>query len=158
MRARWIIIDGYSLLHRMEFPRLTEHRATHRARLIQMLDKTAPAMADRVTVVFDGRGLAPEAPPESSVVEVVYSPAHQTADTVIEQLVCSAPATGDVLVVSSDRAERRTVEAAGALTMSCGDFLDECQRAAGRLDQMLRRRGSEACGPTLGDFFPKSGK
>lgn len=157
MSPHWIIIDGYSLLHRLEHPPSRECSETRRGRLIHMLDKVAHAMADRVTVVFDGQGSASEIAQEPSSIEVIYSPAHQTADTVIERLVSSASSPQNILVVSSDRAERQTVEAAGAATMSCGDFLAHYQAVARQIAHTMKRRASEKPGPTLGDFFPKSG-
>lgn len=156
MAPRWIIVDGYSLLYRMNPDRRAPRSDLQRSHLVSWLDKTAPFLAERITIVFDGRGPFSETPNDVSTLEVVYSPAHQTADTLIERMVCSAPNRNDIMVVTSDRAERRTVEAAGAVTMSCGDFLDLCRRATSQLESHLGQNSRKNKGPALGDFFPKS--
>ncbi len=155
MRPSWIIIDGYSLLFRLPAATPSPGGELARRRLIVLLEKAAGLLANRITVVFDGRGCAPDAPPDSPAVEVLYSPAHQTADTVIERMVSAAPDRRGILVVTSDRAERHTVEAAGAATMSCGDFLEQCNRAVAQLERLLRQRPRKDRGATLGDFFPE---
>ena len=160
--CRWLIVDGFSLLHRdeklaavLQAGRLFEARRL----LVQGLDRIAGALAARTTVVFDGRregGSGDEAIDVS--IEVVFSPSHLTADSVIERLVQAATPAAGILVVTSDRLERETVGAAGAESMSCGDFLDLCRRE----EAHLRRRAQPASGagpaprPTLGDFFPKA--
>ena len=157
MAPRWIIVDGYSLLYRLAPDQRAPRGDTERHRLIVWLSKTAPLLAERVTIVFDGRGHQADTPYEPNPVEVVYSPSHQTADTVIERMVCSAPHPNEIMVVTSDLAERHTVEAAGAMTMGCGDFLEECRRAEDQLTRSLNTHKNNHRGATLGDFFPKSG-
>ena len=156
MRTRWLIIDGYSLLHRMEAPRGRARGVgeTARQRLIRRIEELTGNLADRVTIVFDGTGEKTSAQ-EAAAVEVLFSPGDKTADTVIERLVHESPDAAGILVVTSDRAERDTVSASGAQSMSCGDFLALCDHeriglahAAGA----TRRKGPK---PTLGDFFPK---
>jgi uncharacterized protein len=106
-------------------------------------------------VVFDGTGKGRETEAGRSSVEVVFSPGHHTADTVIERLVHEAPDPGGILVVTSDRAERETVDAAGAHSMGCGDFLvwcDQQRHALASTAGVLRRKTPKS---TLGDFFPR---
>ena len=58
-------------------------------------------------------------------------------------------------MITSDRAERVTVDAAGAQSMGCTDFLHELALAENTLRRSasgLMQRGPK---PTLGDFFPK---
>jgi len=167
--TKWLIIDGYNLIYRSgdhwsgnylsgaATPRevgVPHDLAAKRRRLIQLMDKTVGILAERITVVFDGRsggdGHSGEGPneQESSVVEVLFSPRDKTADTVIEQLVFQAgpagkPATaGRVVVVTSDRLERETTEAAGAETMACSVFLDQLKEALDRIEQDLRSRSA----------------
>lgn len=178
--TKWLIIDGYNLIHRIGnhrsgnylsgVPTLREVGMPHdlagkRRRLIQLLEKTVGILADRITVVFDGRsggGPAAGGPDEqeSPVVEVLFSPGNKTADTVIEQLVFQAglagsPATaGRVVVVTSDRLERETTEAAGAETMACSVFLDQLNETLARIEQELRSRGTAQHSATpLGNPF-----
>ena len=70
-----------------------------------------------VTLVYDGTiGTQPERGPKDMV--VLYSQAHQTADSIIERLVGQVENRAQITVVTADEAEKRTVEAMGALTAS----------------------------------------
>lgn len=157
MKFAWILIDGYSLLYRwrsetpevedLPFPR-------QREALVRLVCETATALAYRVTVVFDGRGPRAEIESNLHAIEVVFAPAHQTADAYIERLAASQPDAARMLVVTSDRAERETTEAAGASSMSCGVFLEHCEairRHVARQTALGPRRGR---GFDLGSAFP----
>ena len=156
--TKWLIIDGYNLIHRTGNYRsgapafravgVARDLAGKRRRLIQLLEKTVGILAERITVVFDGRsggdGHSDGGPDEqeSSVVEVLFSPRDKTADTVIEQLVFKAGPVGKVMVVTSDRLERETTEAVGAETMACSVFLDQLNETLIRIEQELRSRAA----------------
>jgi predicted RNA-binding protein with PIN domain len=150
-----LVIDGYSLLYRDDESLARHHAgrpAAARRLLVRKVERVAPQLARRVTVVFDGRDRGgPGEEFVGGVVEVLFSPASLTADSVIERLVSGDPDPGGILVVCSDRAERETVEAAGASSMSCGDFLEWL----GRENARLRRPPSAAPPPrhTLGDHL-----
>ena len=184
--TKWLIIDGYNLIHRTGDRQPGSHQpgncrdgaptlrlggrvreggvprdlAGKRRRLIQLLEKTVGILAERITVVFDGRsggdghssgdghsGGGPDKQ-ESSVVEVLFSPRDKTADTVIEQLVFQAgpmgksATAGGIVVVTSDRLERETTEGAGAETMACSVFLDQLNETLARIEQNLRARAA----------------
>ncbi|MFH1477327.1 MAG: NYN domain-containing protein [Verrucomicrobiota bacterium] len=184
--TKWLIIDGYNLIHRTGdyrsgVPTLRAYPSSarevgeprdlagKRRRLIQLLEKTVGILAERITVVFDGRsggnghsggdGHAGNGPArsatsgsrritggpdeqESPVVEVLFSPRDKTADTVIEQLVFQAGPQGGIVVVTSDRLERETTEAAGAETKAGSVFLDQLNETLVRIEQNLRSRGA----------------
>jgi predicted RNA-binding protein with PIN domain len=158
MQARWIIVDGYSLLHHDPCFAAAGPRARQaaRAQLIARLGATGTALAERITVVFDGAGFVGERKVSAPApIEVIYANATQTADTVIERLAHAAARPEDVLVVTSDRAERETVDAAGATTLGCTDFL----HWLGTEETALRTAASglkrQAPPARLGDFFPQ---
>lgn len=157
MRAKHLIIDGSSLLHRDPgiAPLLQQDRSRARLELIRKLARLAPGLADRTTLVFDGRGTA-RADRDLSItaLEVLYSGSSVTADTIIERLVHEAPDPGGILVVASDRAELETVAAAGAQTMACGSFLDHLTGSERDAARIQRRRRKLFDGSRLGDFFP----
>ena len=147
--TKWLIIDGYNLIHRTGGHRsgdqpgwLPRDLAGKRRRLIQLLEKTVGILAERITVVFDGRSGGGPDEQESLVVEVLFSPRDKTADTVIEQLVFQAGPAGKVVVVTSDRLERETTEAAGAETKACSVFLDQLNETLVRIEQELRALGT----------------
>jgi hypothetical protein len=156
MQSRWLLIDGYSLLHR--HPEL-QHRLKYgldsaRLRLLRELEPVVREFAPRTTVVFDGKSHRVEEHFESSLIEVLFSPSHLTADTVIERLVQQASQPEEILVVTSDRAERETVSAAGAEVMSCAQFLHQCENTSRAARHSAGRQARSTRKPRLGDFFP----
>ncbi len=148
-----LIVDGYSLIHRHPESRelLGRNRDLACQRITRLLDECAGLMAARTTIVFDGRGRAAQPAPHDGPTEIIYAPAHLTADTVIERMVCNEADPARVRVVTSDRRERDTVTAAGAQAMSCGEFLDW----AGRRRATPRTARGNKRGFTLGDHFPE---
>ncbi len=161
MNANWIIIDGYSLLHHDEKFASAGPRgmAAAREQLVSRLGAAGTALAGRITVVFDGAGYIGQRGPQApSPIEVVFSSTSETADSIIERLAHATPRPGELLVVTSDRAERETVEAAGVTTMSCTDFLVLLAGAEKSLHRSSASLKTKMPKPTLGDFFPKPGK
>ncbi len=150
--TKWLIIDGYNLIHRAGdyrsgVPALREIGMSRdldgrRWQLVQLLEKTVGVLAERITVVFDGRSEKALDEQESPVVEVLFSPGNKTADTVIEQLVFQAGAADGIVVVTSDRLERETTDAAGAQTMACSVFVEQLNETLVRIEQKLRARSA----------------
>ncbi len=157
MRALWIIVDGYNSVHKLpELLQLME-RDLYLARrgLVRMLEKVIPRSADRITIVFDGSGNKLERDlMETSPVEILYSPAGDSADSVIERMVAEADNPREILVVTSDNMEANAVAASGAATQSCDTFfrsLGESGRADPHIPQSriaARKLGA------LKDYFP----
>lgn len=157
MQIDWLIIDGYSLLHRDEAYKALLSRDLFLARKAVQRDLSAltGVVAGHVTVVFDGRSGQSESANEWPDLEVVYSPGHMTADSHIERMVQEAENPDRILVVTSDRRERETIMAAGAQSMSCGEFLSWSRAEAERLRRKIKRGpGPSPRGARLGDFFP----
>ena len=125
-----------------------------RQQLIRKLEEVAGALAERITVVFDGIGKGGREGYEASSIEVVFSPSDKTADTLIERLAHEATDPTGILIVTSDRLERETTAATGADTMSCGEFLDRCEQIRSELSRQTGARRTKSSGPRLGDFFP----
>jgi len=156
--GRWVLIDGYSLVHRDEATARV-HRSGRlfeaRRRLVRRLERIAPQLGRRVTVVFDGRDAGgPETDAPAGPVEVIYSPAGASADAWIERAAHAGARSQPMLVVTSDRLEREAASASGADTMGCGDFLDLCERIERALSGSARRATAPAPRRTLGDLFP----
>ena len=142
MNQRWILVDGYSVLH--FWPRLRKLAGrsleTQRAALIHVLQQYGDATDCRVTVVFDGYGAKhkPDKAEPTPGLEVVFSDAGKTADDVIERLVGTAERPGNIRVVTSDNLERRTVETLGAQSVSTELFEAEVTAALGALERLVR--------------------
>jgi predicted RNA-binding protein with PIN domain len=153
MNADWLIIDGYNLLHQVpEFSELMNsdiHLA--RQRLVRLVEKTAQRMAPQTTIVFDGKESGQDTSLTTRHLEVYFSPANLSADTIIERLVCRYENPEKILVVTSDHAEHETVASAGACVMSSQEFTAECDRDSRKTTPKQTRPGEE---PKLGDLFP----
>ena len=151
-----LIIDGNNLLH--SDPALDRIKrqdfAQARQELVDKLDDSASRLANRVVLVFDGTHGGKGREFRCSLIEILFSPADMSADTVIERMVQDHVKQNNVTVITSDLAERHTVEGAGADALSCRMFLEELehiqdsrQRDMGK--PMFRKRP-----PSLGDLFP----
>lgn len=157
MLAEWLIIDGNNLLHTApDFARLvSDNFPLARNALVRRLEELLGVLANRITIVFDGTVGGRQTGFESSAVEVVFTSADMSADAAIERLASEAEHPGSVLVVSSDRLERYTVEASGIRSLSCRSFIEEASLARRDLEKRLqhakRKPGTHG---TLGDFFP----
>lgn len=157
MTYDWLLIDGYSLMHRdPDCSDLLHTRFDEaRLRLVRKLQNTPP-LATRNTVVFDGQTGGPSYDYGPSAYEVYFSPSHQTADAVIERWVGEFGQSIQILVVTSDRLERDIVSAGGAACMSCRNFLERMNGPTKPSRPLRPRAGPTKGSFVLGDFFPDS--
>jgi len=139
-----ILVDGYSLLH--NWPELAPGKPRHceaaRNELIHWLTQYQDTTGTPVTVFFDGAS-PPTARPQPSSdldLEVIYSSAGQTADTLIERTAYRLKPYGEVLVVTDDHAERDTVLSLGGMASSCATFIQTLQATLGDSEEELKRR------------------
>lgn len=156
MTSSLLIIDGYSLLHRVRERWLDNHATLESARnaLTEWVRNAGPALGFKNTIlVFDGQRAGQDAAASSPHLKVLYAPAHLTADGVIERLVHKDLHPERMLVISSDRAERETVEAAGARSQGCGDFIEQADQSQRSTRNSMRRKRFQP--PGLGSFFPE---
>lgn len=151
-----LIIDGNNLLHvdpsldrvkRQDF-------AQARQELVDKLDDAASRLAHDVILVFDGTIGGKGREFRHSLIDILFSPADLSADTVIERMVDEHVKQRKVMVVTSDRAERHTVEGAGADAMSCRMFLEELEHLNSERDRDMGRALPHKRPPSLGDLFP----
>lgn len=153
MNIRWLIIDGYNLLHHS--PKLSALMKTDiqlaRNRLVRRIENTAHRLAEQTTIVFDGREAGQDDALTSAHLEIYYSPGHLSADTIIERLVERYAEPAHILVVTSDHAESDTVSSSGAHVMSSEEFTSQCEHDRRKTIQKRTRPGEE---PRLGDLFP----
>jgi uncharacterized protein len=155
MYTDWVIVDSNNLIHQDPELARTAGVDFQRAReqLIRSLEELVGVLARRITVVFDGTTGGSGAGFECAV-EVMFSPAGLTADTIIERLASDAPDRHAVTVVSSDHGVRDTVEASGVHSISCRTFMEVMQRERAQLRSTLRRDRVRRPPTTLGEFFP----
>ncbi|MDW8344935.1 MAG: NYN domain-containing protein [Verrucomicrobiae bacterium] len=160
MTARWVLVDGYSVLHAWPAFQTRRQRARgfvqKRDELIGVLARYADHTGDKLTIVFDGyaaRHQPETAPVLWQGIEVLYSEAGRTADDVIERLVSLLTPRYRVIVITDDHAERRTVESLGADAYSCEWFADEVARTLHDLDRTLRHQQRQPRRTRLGDVW-----
>lgn len=145
MNNRWVLVDGYSVLHAWARFRTKHARAgslaSRREALVNALRQYADQSHRRVTVVFDGYAAKhkPETVEPTHGVEVLFSDKGKTADDVIERLVGLAPDRHRILVVTSDNLERQTVETFGAQSISAELFEAEIDAALRELGGLVRQ-------------------
>ncbi|HEY5653018.1 MAG TPA: NYN domain-containing protein [Pontiella sp.] len=154
MHPDWLIIDGYNLLHQVNeiAGLLRSDIQLARHRLVRKIEKTAHRMASKTTIVFDGREAGLDVALTSNHMEIYFSPAGLSADTIIERLVSRYNHPENMLVVTSDRAEANAVLSDGAQVMSIQDFLDQCCIDERKTVSLQTPHPREQ--PKLGDIFP----
>ncbi len=124
MTCRHLAVDGHNLIfHLSSFAQLygIKPRAV-RQQMIAVLQRFQDCSGMKVCVAFDGEQGSND-PQLPGAIEVRYACSHQTADALIERAVsqCSNPAT--VAVLTTDQAERDTIESLGAVPVSPDTFL-----------------------------------
>ncbi len=157
MKRKSLLIDGNNLVYSDPDTResVRDDFDMSRRKLLSKLDELAGGLGfDEVIVVFDGRTPDVRRERTSLEMEVIYAPAHKTADAVIERLVHDGAAQSRFVVVTSDRSEQHTVQAAGAEVMSCAAFIDMMEDCKRRLRINLGRYRRMSGGGRLGDCFP----
>lgn len=102
-----------------------ELRALHERRTALARDLLVRKLRDyqdwtgvRVIVVFDGTGTAVSASADAGEIQIFYSRAGQTADSVVERLASKYGDQFRLLVATSDYFEQETVMACGAECIS----------------------------------------
>jgi predicted RNA-binding protein with PIN domain len=145
MSERWILVDGYSVMH--TWKRFTTRKSRslslqqRREELVKSLRQFADHSGQRVTVVFDGYAAKhkPEGEEPSHGVEIVFSDRGKTADDAIERMVAESGRQTRIRVVTSDNVERGTVEAMGAESMSAELFEAEMEAVLRDLSAAVHR-------------------
>ena len=116
MRARYLIVDGHSAIFGWpELQRLHARRTSlARDALIKKLRDYQDYSGVRVVVVFDGKGPSATEQSEPHSIQVFYSRAGQTADSIIERLSSKYAEKFDLTVATGDLLEQETASACGA--------------------------------------------
>lgn len=116
MRARYLIVDGHSVIFGWpELERMHARRSSlARDALVRKLRDYQDYTGIRVVVVFDGSGTVASEASEPHGIQVFYSRAGQTADAIIERLASKYGEKFDLIVATADLLERETASACGA--------------------------------------------
>ncbi len=132
MRPDYLIVDGHSVIFAWPELRVLHERRTSLARdaLARKLRDYQDWTGVHVVVVFDGRGSDVDAIAEPGEIQIFYSRAGQTADSIVERLASKYGSQFRLLVVTSDFLEQETAAACGAECLSAEGLrglLDEAQ-------------------------------
>lgn len=116
MQPEYLIVDGHSVIFAWPELRDLHGRRTSLARdaLVRKLRDYQDWTGVRVVVVFDGKGTAIDATSDPGEIQVFYSRADQTADSIVERLASKYGGHFRLLVATSDYLEQETVSACGA--------------------------------------------
>ncbi len=141
-------IDGYNVIYfcrKLKPMTLTNFEAA-RDSLIERVSRYCTITGDRAKIVFDGRGLRGglEMPlPGGPDLEVLFSPGHLSADTVIERFVHSAANRREIVVVTGDRGIRDLCRGLGSLVLAPESFLSSMDTALAQSSASLRREATK---------------
>lgn len=98
-----LIVDGYNVLYAWARRPGTPPIPVARETLLRDLELAAATRGVRCTVVFDGQPIEDVAHASSAHLEVLFAGPRQSADTVIERIVCQKKERGGLVVVTDDR-------------------------------------------------------
>ena len=120
MRAEYLIVDGHSVIFAWPELRKLHGRRTSLAReaLTKKLRDYQDWTGTRVAVVFDGKGTTVSEISEPGEIQIFYSRASQTADSIVERLASKYGKTFKLLVATDDVLEKETASASGAECIS----------------------------------------
>lgn len=120
MKPEYLIVDGHSVIFAWPELRELHARRTSLARdaLVRQLRDYQDWTGVHVIAVFDGRGSGIDAIAEPGEVQIFYSRAGQTADSIVERLASKYASQFRLLVATSDYLEQETVAACGAECIS----------------------------------------
>ncbi|MFZ1220232.1 MAG: NYN domain-containing protein [Chthoniobacterales bacterium] len=120
MRAEYLIVDGHSVIFAWPELRKLHGRRTSLAReaLTKKLRDYQDWTGTRVAVVFDGKGTTVSEISDPGEIQIFYSRAGQTADSIVERLASKYGKTFKLLVATDDVLEKETASASGAECIS----------------------------------------
>src|SRR5213075_2824807 len=119
-RARYLIVDGHSIIFAWPELRKLQSRRSSLAReaLTKRLRDYQDWTGVHIVVVFDGKGKKVEATSDPADVQIFYSRSGQSADSIIERLASKYAKRYELMVATSDSMEAETVHACGAESIS----------------------------------------
>ncbi|MBI3272728.1 MAG: NYN domain-containing protein [Planctomycetes bacterium] len=129
-RERMLLIDGYNLAFARKERRIAKSSRSElqvvREDLLDLLAEYHALRPEPITVVFDGDKCEDPGPRRGrrAGIDVVFSPRHVNADTVIKTFIQRSAHPGDLRVVSTDREVGGAARVAGATPIESAAFLE----------------------------------
>lgn len=137
---RYLLVDGHSVIFAWPELQKLHRRKTSLARdeLVRILTEYQDASGVRVVAVFDGKGPDANEQTVPGGIQIFYSAAGQTADSIIERLSAKYASQHEITVVTSDHLEQQTVSAFGAVPIPAEALRSFLKEARGELDRRLK--------------------
>ena len=134
MGPQYLLVDGLSIIFAWPELRALHERRTALARdaLVRQLRDYQDWSGVNVVVVFDGRGPSVSHQADPGEIQIFYSRAGQTADSIIERLTSKYAERFRLLVATGDYLEEETAAASGAETISPEGLRELLGEARGR--------------------------
>lgn len=155
MAQKWLIIDGYNLLHAAGLmrPRMgPDGLRRARRKLVGRLERALnePTLRN-TTIVFDGQGAETAvvdggADQIETMLQIQFSAAASDADTKIEQLLAHHSSPAQVLVVSSDHRLHKAASRRKAKCVDSEEFLDSLDETPEENGGVGQHRGNMGTG------------
>ena len=138
---RYLLVDGHSIIFAWPELRSVHSRRSGAGRdeLIRRLTQYQDASGIYVVLVFDGKGAELSNATEPGGIQVLYSGADVTADTVIERLCARYGQEHDLTVATDDHMEQQTALTFGASTINSEMLRQVLEEAEGDLKNRLKR-------------------
>ncbi|MGZ5024422.1 MAG: NYN domain-containing protein [Chthoniobacterales bacterium] len=120
MQPEYLIVDGHSVIFAWPELRALHDRRTSLAReaLVRRLRDYQDWTGVQVVAVFDGKGSVPNESSEPGEIQIFYSRAGQSADSIVERLASKYGERFKLLVATDDYLEQQTAMACGAECIS----------------------------------------
>lgn len=140
MLRRYLIIDGYNLLHACGLARRRYGPGQLERCRAQLLGYLARHLAgherERTTVVFDAGGAPSDLPRHGTALgmEIWFAPPGKEADDTIEELIAAHSAPRQIRLVSSDHRLQRSVRRRRGTFVDSEDFVSELERRGPRAE------------------------
>lgn len=138
---RYLLVDAHSVIFAWPELRALHSRRSSLARdeLIKRLTFYQDVSDYRVVAVFDGQGSKHSASQTASGIQVFYSSAQSTADSIIERLAAKYGSHYDMTVVTNDHMEQQTATTFGALAIPVEIFLKWLTEAEQGVQKELKK-------------------
>jgi predicted RNA-binding protein with PIN domain len=140
--VRYLLVDGHSIIFAWPDLRSVHSRRSGAGRdeLIRRLTQYQDASGVHVVVVFDGRGVEKmNEATEPGGIQILYSGAGVTADTIIERLCARYGQEHDLTVATDDHMEQQTALTFGASAISSEILRQMLYEAGSDLQKRIKR-------------------
>ena len=152
MPRRFLIIDGYNLMHAVGLARRTYAPGQLQRCRTQLLRLLASHLAgperERTTIVFDAGEAPPDLPREMTAagMRVCFASPGKEADDTIEELIAAHSSPRQIRLVSSDHRLQRSARRRRGEFVDSEDFASELE-SRGPVPKPTRRNRSDEAGP-----------